>query len=675
MSRPIRACKYTGTYEHNTIEDVINFSLPEDEDSDSERAAGGSVSKSSSINFRGTTALRIWIQKNFTKEKKPLYLRYCHEPTRNFEGEAFHGRQYFHSLRVGDELYQRLQASYDNLINTYFDYAQNTRGFRTRDECAQFPLVESLNNAIWKLFIGFDKNDEELTYKDFDTVMAEFYQMERDRLAELQRKRKTWKLEFLDGSPWKWVTVNGVEWLVTKKSDLPWLIPTNYHWHNSKAVTPTTFEYFAEIIQCGRLVFTNKRLYECSPFYPNILHNIIFLSEHVLPRKLDESSNYFMEWIHEKWAFFQPSWQLVVAPVGSLGYALFLSFDKRSVDEYPNHIFVPRAAIIDSLTGEIRPFDIFVSQSHEVQYINENKRTKGEPTIDGQLICTAYNGTPLRPGIGTAGFMANCTCQDPNFGFYEMKLGHNENHLIAGSSFMYKYLFLQAQKDITGQDIRSMQQKLSYPGGEMIMQGLYQNHRDRYFFPVEFQYNNEVSKDKAGSESASKDAASSEPASKEPLVKNCICMTHCMWKKPQHRSYLHMGHKATTQRVVNRVPPLQIGDINEHYRDVQHQPNTSGYVKYVSSVTWLRQFQDIASSDLLEHLMPMKNVPKDKWPQPKKTDADDLTKLLDDIARYEGEIESSRVEADFSNSSPDASPDKRMHPRKRRLQSQGDGSG
>ncbi len=58
-----------------------------------------------------------------------------------------------------------------------------------------------------------------------------------------------------------------------------------------------------------------------------------------------------------------------------------------------------------------------------------------------------------------------------------------------------------------------------------------------------------------------------------------------------------------------------------------------------------------------------------------KTESDDLNKLFDDIARFEEEVERGRIEADFSNSNPEQTPEKRMHPRKHRLPPQGDGSG
>jgi hypothetical protein len=348
----------------------------------------------------------------------------------------------------------------------------------------------------------------------------------------------------------------------------------------------------------------------------------------------------------------------VVAPVGLLGYALFLSFEKRLVDENPDHVFVPRSAIIESLTGEVRPFDSYISQSHEVKYVNENSRTKAELGIDCHLICTAYNGTPLRPGVGTTGFMANCTCQDPYFKFYEMKLGYNENHLIAGASFMYKYHFLQADKNITGREIQVMHSKLSHQGSEITTQRLFFDHRDWYFFPVEFQYNKKVTGD----------SQLSDLASQRVLIKNCVCMTHCMWKKPQHRSHLSMGYKSMKQRVSNRVPPMRINELNDYYKDVEHEPNTSGYVKYVNSVTWLRQFQDIPKEDLIAHLMPLKNVPRRSWPQPPpepETDSDDLDHLFAEIATYEREVIERRMDADFSNSSPDQSPEKSMHKRHR----------
>lgn len=540
--------------------------------------------------------------------KKNLYDQHCAVPREDFS--TFVNQTWRDSNRLVDECrfnpsgseLKELNRQYEEFSNVFFDLATHPKGFRHRVDPAKpspepIAFITGLTKWVWRLFVGVDREDTSLNFRDVDALMEMFLAMSAEELDVLHAQRKTWKTEYIDNRPNKnvphaWIVLDDTHWLVSTHFDLPWQIPTRYNWHNSKAVRPTDTVNISEAAQCGRLVGANANLYQFNLDYKIYLPRGIDLHHNIIGTR-NPPANWWLDWFYNDFTWIQRPYKLAVVPMTHIGNHLIMIFTRSFIEKYlgseseSNSIVVPHHSYICSLSGELRPVDHTVTDGHSVE-ISEKRTKQFHRQLDIRpcnFICTSAPCSKKRPGVGNHGFMANSTCRDAYFELVKQQIGKNQSHVVRAASCIYKHCFLVAQKHLRVSDIFDKHSALMRVAKQNKDNEILDLGKQYYIFPVEFVYD-----EKQG----------------RPDAVECACLTHCYTELP--KGTVNIEIRAVEVRHP-RESPYTLDDLHNDLSDITVvQRTNTGFPPYIDTVRWLKQFSTINTTQLTKNFLPKKRT-------------------------------------------------------------------
>lgn len=538
--------------------------------------------------------------------KKDLYDYHCAIPRENFI--TFINPKWHESNKLVDECrfdssspeFNTLKSKYETFANVFFDISTREKGFRHRVQPGSSPpepiaFITGLDRWTWRLFVGVDRDDTSLNFQIVDELMEMFHLMSTDDISALHQQRKSWKHEYIENRNDKdvshaWIVVDDTYWLVSEDFDLPWQIPTRYHWHNSKAVRPSDTINISEASQCGRLVGANASLYQLNLDYKVYVPLGIDLHHNIIGTK-NPPANWWLDWFYNDFTWIQRPYKLAVVPLRHVGNHLIMIFTSHFIRQYSNEhansIVVPQHSYICSLSGELRPVDLTVTEGNSVE-IAEKRRNIVQKQLNQRpcnFVCTNLSSSTRRPGVGNHGFMANSTCRDPYFQLVKQQIGKNQSHVVRAASCIYKHCFLVAQKHLRIKDIVEKHFAIMKVAEQNGDRELLELGKQQYIFPVEFVY----------------DAVQGRPNAIE-----CACLTHCYTETS--KGTVNIEIEAVEVRP-SRETAYNLETLNDDLDAITIVNRThTGFTPYMDTVRWLKQFSHIEKSQLNPAFLPKKRA-------------------------------------------------------------------
>jgi len=345
------------------------------------------------------------------------------------------------------------------------------------------PLQLDIDEIIWPLFVGLDPEDvvhvirsrdtSSLNYKQVD-LLIEYFQ-HHPNIKAVHDFREEQRRQYVGDKAWRLLEAEDVNWLVHRDIPLPWVVPVSIYWHNSRAVPPAKASIL-EMMQCGRLTGANDRIYNASLLYKAMIPRGIELEALLVHVKGSDETVWDVFNEGEKFFWYTPVYRLYVWPDPDVGMSMMMGFLKSDIDSsHPDTIFVPDKSVVHSLVGELRPADLSVEDGYGFSAINDYEdvgETAGKKTASANIIATNYMGYYDRPGVGNAGYMANCTCgvglrehmsrykgkelrTNEFFKLSESRLGNKQNNGIENATYIYKHAVIKAAQNITGRTIKT----------------------------------------------------------------------------------------------------------------------------------------------------------------------------------------------------------------------------
>jgi|GEM_PF-5699955 len=395
----------------------------------------------------------------------------------------------------------------------------------------------------WLLFVGLDTSklrdilrddmmieDEEfitIKYDDIEKLLHYFKELPDFELSYLKQERTRHRHNLFRGDAddyiCKHVDGTGKIWYVRKDVDLPWFIPVYSNFFNSKAVDPE-WATAEEMILQGRMFEGNEKVYDLKDDNTS-LHSFFMkmrnMSEKLVPREMRQLSYIQMFSYGNLFYYSKTHNDLRILHTNHVGYSLFLFFPKSEVEQNLEKTWIPFGATICEFAGEIRPLDLSVPSRVEMDY--SYIRGAGETYF---VITNKYDAE-TRPGIGSCAFFANSTCQlyneRVNFTSSESKIFTSKSTVIKDQSFLEKFISISAEKNITGNDIKTWNDEnrkhfLSWFNADCV-------EVDEWVFPVEFLYERDSKKTRREFEMGNT---------------MCQCLTSCSGKIPEFRGRLKL---------------------------------------------------------------------------------------------------------------------------------------
>ena len=439
-----------------------------------------------------------------------------------------------------------LNRQFDSLVELMYKHhrRQNTTKQKATDTIAPMQLT-SVSSEVWKLFVGEDYGDGTLNYEQIDKIIYDMSQMTDGARETLHTQRKQYKDQFLEeGINRKNIVVDGVTWVVDRSRDLPWMIPVSLNYHNPTAVDPRNATS-SEMSECGRMVKTNLKLYKTDPYYKNLIRLTMMLETQMT---FDASrlegiafTSLWHSWQLPCFTWTKPAFKLYAVPYGVLNYNIFVGVSKEVAERNKDKIIIPEFTVMLSLTGEIRPVDLFVNDTYACQYYRKYQRgsiSKGKsPALQksqkppqlpevANLVCT-LDVEGKRPGVGNGGFFANTTCAtEPFFKLVPNTIGNKQANVVTSADFIYKHNTIIANRNFSGQDI--INQDVTFRNAAREIQLPHnQTANDILFMPLEWPYGTEAT-------------------SENKYV--CQCLTNCIKITESTRKFIYMGNPTNNRR-------------------------------------------------------------------------------------------------------------------------------
>lgn len=494
-----------------------------------------------------------------------------------------------------------LAKKYEEMVKAWFQlYSKPPGAPRSDSRDSSTITFQTMQDLDWALFVGIHPSQyreifgqlgaRHMTYEHYDLIIEWFQKQTSEIIQQIKEYRDIAKQKFLDDGqdsddpyPYKFYQSGTVHWMVHQEVPLPWMIFTDYHWHNSKAVDPDNATDY-EIILCGKLVHTNENMYRNFTELKRLLPLAREIENMTFPTYQD--SEIFVHWNEgECFAWYNPCYKLMCLPTYHVGYGLFLAFDKQLVDESIEKVFVPQQSNIVISAGEIRPLDIRVADSYAFNQVDARNLHLGDEKQGSYLtniVFTDYMGYANRPGVGNVAFMANSTCDNPEHELFFKaswtQIGYKQKLLIKNSDYAAKHHVIRAHQDITGHEIRNWNSQANPIFHELFP---FESFEDQYIFPVEFEYADSRQKKQSFQEKQTILAQSAHPV-------HCRCYTHCIFKDKSQRTLVDLYRTETT------VDDSRIGTPGR-YKHLFKGP----FKEYAKE--YILQYPDIAKS--LEDLM------------------------------------------------------------------------
>jgi len=409
--------------------------------------------------------------------------------------------------------------SFTNMQQMYFEHYKRQRGRRPdASSSAAIPMHPEYDTDVWKLFLGADKGA--LTYTDIDGLLLNTHQPDAE-LQRLSAARIAFHSEFLGGMQFKHVSANDVLWRVTAEHPVPWMIPVQFSWCNSRAVSPDTAT-LSEMYECSRIENTNKTLFDVDVIYKGLLQHLMYLEKHVMFDEIKAPPgtpcSIAINWFSPHYVLCKRCFETLVLYDSKIKWSMFLVFDRAFVDRNRAKIIVPKDTAIASLDGEVRPLDLFKEDSYALQLISKShtgwvmKRKKpdkdeaqpadalpdeappdDEEPLDDEEPADADEAPPEppvvtflvntlvlseeRPAVGGSGFFANTTCDESWFACTPHYVDDKRTGtIIANSENSYRHNMITTSRHLTGADIVS-RHWADVPGMDTF-----------YMLPVEWKY-------------------------------------------------------------------------------------------------------------------------------------------------------------------------------------------
>jgi hypothetical protein len=374
---------------------------------------------------------------------------------------------------------------------------------------------------VWKLFVGRELAPT-ITYEDIERIILEMEAMTPGERTALQARRTAYKAEFLGGAAKKNLTVDDVIWVVDGARELPWMIPTSLHYHNSRCVTPDEATP-SEMGEAGRMVGTNACLYKTDPYYKKMLRLALTLERRVLfhnIREEDLNTSLLFSWYRNCYVWQKPAFKLYAVQYGILNYNILVGIPRDLVEANMNKILIPEFTVMLPLTGEIRPIDLSTTDTYAFELYRKYGRGYGDAKKISNLVCTV-DRLGMRPGIGNGGFFANTTCaKKPWFKFVPASLGNKGAEVVDNADFIYRHNTLIAGAHIKGSDMISENDKLKFAHVSLPFRD---NPGDIVFMALEWPY------------------ADYKKIKNTKNLFKCHCFSECVSKPPAKRTNIFMG--------------------------------------------------------------------------------------------------------------------------------------
>ena len=175
---------------------------------------------------------------------------------------------------------QALNKSFSNLQRLYFDHYKNRKKGRRHGSFESNAIAMHLqyDEVVWKLFVG--RVYPILTYNDLDALLLN--NSKPDALLDQMKKDRTnFHAELVKPGTPLHVMVDDVEWRITHEHAVPWMIPVQFSWCNSRAVDPKTAT-LSEMFECSRIQTTNNTLFDADALYKYLLPHLTYMEKHVM---------------------------------------------------------------------------------------------------------------------------------------------------------------------------------------------------------------------------------------------------------------------------------------------------------------------------------------------------------------------------------------------------------
>jgi hypothetical protein len=414
--------------------------------------------------------------------------------------------------------------------------------------------MQHITLDMWKLFVGLDSdllnmifgdpNKSSLNFHDYERLITWFQSLSPNDIDVIQGRRETYRIQYTGDYDWRMIDIDGVLWAIHKLVPVPWMVPTKYHWHNSKAVKPSEASE-EEMLLCGKLIPANYMLFQRFKFYRNIIPMLVELESCLFPN--DDFVELATHWDQGmRYSFYNPAFKVICMPLRTVGYGMLLYFEKDFIDRNTDKIVVPANSKIVVAAGEIRPLD---TRSFDNMAFRQQKSAR-----DTHLVFTNCVGYRNRPGVGNSVFIANCTCQDPNFKIWWAPLGFKQKNIIVKTDYAYKHQTLRAAKDITGLDVKTWSTAYTQKGHVTDI-----TIGDGYLFPVEFVYDKESKSRERGGHKFT-----------------CQCLSRCALVGDEDKNVLDLYREPSFQP---RTTPIE-----QVIREAKHPKILQNYVAQFESI-------------------------------------------------------------------------------------------
>lgn len=292
---------------------------------------------------------------------------------------------------------EELEDKFSEMQRLYWGLSTSSVQER-RPSSALISTVHAFDYDHWvpKLFLGQDWSAKSIDHRYITALLAD-----KEELARCKARRAEYKREFLGGSARQNLTLPYGVWVVLRDVELPFMIPVDLFWFNSRTVNPDTATW-SELYNAGRIVDANTMLYEKNRFYAPLLQRLIALEQYVVDAEV------FTEWHSGRLMWYKPLHRTVITRVDEkLGWSMFLAVPRAIVEQNMDRVIIRKGAVLASFAGEMKVLDMFEADNYALGYIG--KHDDAGDALTTHLVCTKAE-LPDRPGVCNFAFFSNHCC-------------------------------------------------------------------------------------------------------------------------------------------------------------------------------------------------------------------------------------------------------------------------
>jgi hypothetical protein len=370
---------------------------------------------------------------------------------------------------VADETFlDEIKTAYIEMQKLYFKHhtarTSGNRPDKSYEDC--IPMHPEYHSDVWKLFLGQDRDDP-MTYEDIDSLLLFADEPGERQLPQFKEQRLEFHKELLKDKDFKDLTLDDVVWRIPHGQQVPWLIPVQFSWCNSRVASPKDGT-LSELFECSRILRSNATLYQDDDIYKVLLPKLMNLEKQVMfdPERACPGTicSLFGNWFNPHYVFCKRLFTVMVLHDPKVGWSMFLVFNEALVQNNKDKILVPSETVIASLDGEIRPLDVFKEDAYALRLIKKDLRGwSNDPSLMPREQITYLVNTLTRddnrPSVGGSGFFANTTCE-PDVWFACKPHWIDDNRkgtVIVNGENSYRHSMITASENITGQMILKRQ--------------------------------------------------------------------------------------------------------------------------------------------------------------------------------------------------------------------------